>query len=179
MFEALHDRAVGRRCTETVADASSEFCRAGTTRRNDDGRGILGKGVQAGVLNGVVAAMVAPVSPLPQQANHLDRLLQHAGPHLPFRPSVSQDVLIESLARADAEEEAPRHHRRGGPGRLGNDRRMDPHRRARDDGAQAKSLGRLSDAADDRPDEGGVALAANPGMEVVGDEPEPKSCLLR
>ena len=41
------------------------------------------------------------------------------------RPALAEDVLVQVLAGADAEEEAARHHRGDGRRRLGDDRRVD------------------------------------------------------
>jgi hypothetical protein len=87
-------------------------------------------------------------------------------------------VLVQVLAGADPEEEAAGHELRARRGGVGDDRRMDPHRRAGDARAQAKALGRLRDAADLAPDEWALALRVDPGMKVVRDECELEAALL-
>ena len=59
------------------------------------------------------------------------------------RPALPEDVLVEVLAGADAEEEPAGHQGCGGRRRLGDDRRVDPDRRAGDAGAELEPLGRL------------------------------------
>ena len=87
-------------------------------------------------------------------------------------------MLVEVLAGADAEEEAARQHRGGGRGGLGDDRRVDAEYGARDAGADRDSLRRLGDAPEDAPDERALALAVDPGVEVIRDQGEVKSRLL-
>ena len=69
-----------------------------------------------------------------QLADDLDRFLEHLEPLVGPRPAVAEHMLVEILARADAEEEASiQQHlcRRGG---VGDDRGMDADQRARNSG---------------------------------------------
>src|SRR5439155_1649956 len=82
---------------------------------------------------------------LPELADHGDGFLEHVEALLRARPAVAEDVLVQVLAAADAEEETPGKQagrRRGG---VRDDRRMDPHRRAGDARADRDALGRLGD----------------------------------
>ena len=119
--------------------------RSAAARDDDVGR-LVGQRVEARVLDRVVLAAVALDAALPEEPDHRDGLLQHLEPLVPRRPAVAEDVLVQVLAGADAEEEAARHHRRRGRRRLGDDRRVDADRRAGDAGAEPQPLGRVGDA---------------------------------
>jgi hypothetical protein len=88
-------------------------------------------------------------------------------------------VLVQVLARSDAEEEAPIHEggRRGGG--LGDDRGVDADRRTRDGGAETEPRRRLRDGPGDRPHERALPLAIAPWVEVIRDEREAEARLLR
>ena len=60
-----------------------------------------------------------------------------SAPDLPLGPALAEDVLVEPLARAHAEEEPTRHQGGCRCGGLGDDRRVDPDRGARHAGADA------------------------------------------
>jgi hypothetical protein len=100
--------------------------------------------VQPRLLDGEVGAAMTLLAALPQQADHFDRFLEHLQAHGPFRPRIAVDVLVQVLAGADAEEEAPGHQRRRRRRRLRDDRRMDPPDRTRDAGAEPQPAGRLA-----------------------------------
>jgi hypothetical protein len=87
-------------------------------------------------------------------------------------------VLVQVLAGAQAQEEAPRHHGRRRRRRLRDDRRVDAHRGTGHAGAKAQALGSVGDRADHAPDERAVALAVDPGVKVVGDQREGEADLL-
>ena len=90
--------------------------------------------------------MLTPVRDLlagPQLPDHVHRLLQQLEPLPRQRPARTGDVLVEVLARADAEEEAAPHHARDRRGRLRDDRRVDPDERARDTRPHADPLSRI------------------------------------
>ena len=89
---------------------------------------LVGQRVHARVVDGVVLAAMRLLAALPQQAHHLDGFLEHLEPLVRQRPAVAEHVLVEVLAAADAEEEAARHHRGDGCGRLRDDRRVDADR---------------------------------------------------
>jgi hypothetical protein len=90
---------------------------------------------------------------LPEQPDEFDGLLQHRLP-LPHRgPAIAEDVLVEPLTRADAEEEAALEHVGCGGGRLRDQRRVDADQWARDAGADRQPARLAGDAAEHRPDE--------------------------
>ena len=124
--------------------------------------------VDARVLDRVVAPVVALVAALPQQPDHLDRLLEHLQPNVGLGPAVAEDVLVERLPAADAELEAALVQHAAGRRRLRDDRRVDADRRAGDAGRHWEA-GRLGERADDRPHERAVALRVVPRVVVVGD----------
>src|SRR3954452_6232454 len=101
---------------------------------------------------------------LPQGSDDVDRLLEHLATDRDARPAVSEDVLVEVLSRADAEEEAAGHHGRGRGGGLRDERGMDARRRTRHRGAETESIRRRRDAADHAPHERALALSVGPGM---------------
>jgi len=112
--------------------------------------------------------MMALLAALPQQADHLDSLLEHLQAHVGLGPAVAQDVLVERLAAADAEPEAPLVHDRASRGGLRDDGRVDAHGGAGDAGGD-RQLGDLSERPDDRPHERAVPLLVVPRVVVVGD----------
>ena len=87
-------------------------------------------------------------------------------------------MLVQVLARTDAEEEPTREHRRCRRGRLGDDRGMDPQDRARHPRADDEPLGGRRDAPEHAPHERALALAVDPRVEVVRDEREAEARLL-
>ena len=114
-----------------------------------------------------MASAVAPRATLPECSDHLDGLLEHLQALVDRGPAVAEDVLVEGLAAPEAEGEAALQQDRRCGGRLSDDRRMDPHGRARDGGHQADVRGRLRDGPDHRPDQRTVGLLLIPGVEVV------------
>jgi predicted kinase len=50
---------------------------------------------------------------LPERADHLHRLLEHLEAFVGLRPAVAEDVLVERLAAAQAERDAPFQQHRG------------------------------------------------------------------
>jgi hypothetical protein len=177
--EALDQVPVGRDVHERVPDAARELGGERLHRGYRDLDRLVREVEDAGVLDRVVLAAVRLVAALPEQPHHLDRLLQHLEPLVGRRPLVAQDVLVEVLARAHAEEEPARHQTRARRGRVGHDRWMDADHRARDAGPEAQPLGRLRDRADHAPHERAVALRVDPRVVVVGDEREAEPRLLR
>src|SRR5215211_1312438 len=179
LLELLDHIAVGHESEQAVAQLPGHLGRLGTGGGDDDRRGLVGEGVDASVLDRVVAAVVALQAALPQQPDHLDRLLEHLLADVGLGPAVAEDVLVQVLAAAHAEEEAAGEHGRGGRGGLGDDRRMDSDRWARDAGPDPQPLGCLGDAAQNGPDERRVALPIDPRMKVIGDPCEVEAGLLR
>ena len=106
---------------------------------------------------------------LPQAADDVHGLLQHRPALLRARPAIAQDVLVERLAAAEPEREAPFEQDRAGRGGLRDDRRVDPHGRARDGGRDLHLRGRVRERPDHRPHARAVALRVVPRVIVVGD----------
>ena len=121
-----------------------------------------GRVEQPGVLDLVVLPPVVDGLARPQLPDDLHRLLQHGQAHPRRRPAVAQDVLVEGLARPDAEEEPALEQQRRGGGGLGDDRGMDAHDGAGDADAHPQPLGGGGDPAEHRPHERAVALGASP-----------------
>ena len=88
-----------------VADPGGKLDGLGTEAGHDDRRRLGRRVEQPGVLDLVEVAPVVDGLARPQPADDLDRLLEHRQPHLGWRPAMAEDVLVERLARADAEEE--------------------------------------------------------------------------
>jgi hypothetical protein len=168
---------VGRGRAEAVADPRGELDRLRAEARDEHGRRLVGQVVDAGVLDGVVAAMMAALAALPQRAHDLDGLLEHLEAHVDLGPAVAEDVLVERLAAAHAEVEAPLE-QNGARGRgLGDDRGVDADGRAGDAGRDREPRG-LRDGADRRPHERAVALLVVPRVIVVGDPQRVEAGLL-
>src|SRR5258705_11343469 len=102
---------------------------------------------------------------LPELTNHLDRLFEAVLALDDPRPAAAEDVLVQVLATADAEGEAPGQEARGGSGSLGDDRRVDARRRTGDAGHQLDPLGPLRDGSQSTPDERALALLIDPRAE--------------
>jgi hypothetical protein len=119
-----------------------------------------------------VPAAVRLLAALPEESHHHDCFLEHLEPLVGQRPAVAEHVLIQVLARADAEKEALGHHRGDRRRGLRDDRRMYADRRAGDTCADADLLGRLRDPAEGGPHEGALALRIDPGVIVIGDHAE-------
>ena len=133
------------------------------------GGGSSGQVVDARVLDGVVAAVVAVLAALPQRAHDLDRLLEHLQAHVGLGPVVAEDVLVERLAAADAEVEAPPVQDRAGRGGLRDRPRDGCARSGRSRPSSRAGSVASGERADDRPHERAVALLVVPGVVVVGD----------
>ena len=113
-------------------------------------------------------AVVVDLLAAPQIADHLDSLLQHRQAQLDRRPAITEDVLVEGLTGTDAELEPTVEQHRAGRRRLGDDRRVDAHRRAGHGRADVQ-VGDGGDGPDHAPHERAVALLVEPRMEVVRD----------
>jgi hypothetical protein len=83
--------------TVAISYASGELYRLRAKSGDINGRGLLGQGVETGVLDGVVLAIVAPRTPFQEEAHHVYGFLKHFQPHVGRRPAVSEDVLVEIL----------------------------------------------------------------------------------
>jgi hypothetical protein len=144
---------------------------------DEDRNGRFRQVVDARVLDRVVLAAVRLLPALPQRAHHLDRLAQHLEPHVRLRPVVAEDVLVERLAAADPEVEAPAGHDGARRRRLGDDRGVDADGGTGDAGGDRQVDG-LGERADDGPHERAVALLVVPGVVVVGDPERVEARLL-
>src|SRR5215218_2147635 len=152
-----------------VPDASSDLDGLGAEGRDVNGRRLVRQGVEAGVLHGVVLAVVPLVVALPQEPDYLHRLFHHLQPHVGGRPVIAEYVLVEVLAATDAEPEAALQHRRRGRRGLGDYRGVDAYGGAGDAGAEAYTFGGGGDTPYHTPHERALALLVDPGVVVVGD----------
>ncbi len=118
------------------------------------------------------------LSCLPQHGDDLKRLNQLFLAYLDFRPALSQDVLVQVFSGAHTEEETARQQGRRGSGRLRNNRGMDAKARTSHAGTDDEFACDLRHAADHGPNKRGLALAVNPGVEMVGDQRKPEPMLL-
>ena len=102
----------------------------------------------------------------------VDRLAEHLVALADRGPALADDVLVEVLARAEAEPEAPAgqdlHRRR----LLRHHRRVVAQDRARHVGHEADALGRVGGRAEDRPRVARVPLLLEPRRVVVADHGE-------
>ena len=143
------------------------------------GIGCSGERVEPRVVEGVVPAPMGLFPALPEEADHLDRLLEHLDSLVGRGPARAGDVLVQVLACTEAEREPAGQHRADGRRGLSHDRRMRSDQRAGDAGGELESLRRLRDPAEHAPDEWALALGVDPGVEVVGDHREGEAQLLR
>ena len=123
---ALQKFPVGLHRHEAVADAGGHIRRLRPERGHEDRGRRVGHRVDAGVLHRVIAAVMGDQPTLPELADDLDGLLEHLEPSVDRGPAMAQDVLVQSLARADPEDESPVEQELRGCGGLGQDRRVDP-----------------------------------------------------
>ena len=178
LLKCLDRALLGRHAHQPVADAARQLGGLAAGGGHVDERELLGQRVDAGVVDRIEAAFVTLHAALPQLADDLHGLLQHGEADVGRRPVVTEDVLVEVLAGAHAEEEASRHHRRRRGRGLGDHRGVDAHGGTGDAGAEAQPLGGVGDAADDAPYERALALGVGPRVIVVGHEGELEACVL-
>ena len=62
-------------------------------------------GVDTGILDGVVRAVVGDDVAGPEGADHLDGFCEHHAAHGCGRPVLAEDMFVEALAGSDAEAE--------------------------------------------------------------------------
>jgi hypothetical protein len=124
-----------------------------------------------------VLAVVRHELPAPQLAQHLDRLFEHLAADVDRRPPRAGDMLIERLARADAQRELAVQQHTAGSRRLRDHRRMNAHRRARDCRRDGKRT-HLGDRTDHRPDKRALPLLVVPRVVVVRDPQRVEAILL-
>src|SRR3712207_1879552 len=106
--EEVQKLGVGDRVYVAVADPRGEAGRLGTEAGDEDRGRLVREGVDPGVLDPVVLALVVLRATLPQKAYDLYSFLEHLQAHVRGRPRVAEDVLVKVLAASDAELEAPR-----------------------------------------------------------------------
>src|SRR5205823_4078088 len=110
----------------------------------------------------------------PELADHVYGFLESFESNARRRPGIAEDVLVQILAAAHAEEKPPRHESsRRGRG-LSDDRRMDPRGRAGDARPECQRLRRVGDRADHAPNERTLWLARHPRVVVIGDQRKAK-----
>ena len=179
LLEQLEQLRLRARADQAVADPAGELGRLGRACCDHDRDRIVGQRVDARPLDGVVGAPPRRQLARPQLAHERDRLLEHVEAKVGWRPTVTQHVLVQVLAGADAQEEAAGQHRCGCGGGLRHDRGMDAHRGTGDARADLELVGDGGDATQDAPDERALPLPIDPWVEVVGDECERKARLFR
>src|SRR5207302_6613052 len=104
--EALDDLGIRLGGDEAVADATSERGATRAGRGHQQRRRRRRQRVQPRVLDGEESAVVILVAALPELSDDGDRLLEHGLADLDRRPARADDVLVQVLTGADAEEEA-------------------------------------------------------------------------
>jgi hypothetical protein len=125
-----------------------------------------------------VPAAVVLYAASPELADHANGLLEPFQPHRGRGPRIAEDVLVQILAAAHAEEEPSGHQcgRRGSG--LRDDGRMNPRGRAGDARPEPERLRHASDRADHAPNERAVSLTRYPRVVVIGDQRKAKPCFL-
>ena len=116
---------------EAAADPPREFGCLRLRRGDSDRDPLLGQREELGMVDRVVLAAVCLLAALPEQADHLDRLLEQLDPLVRRGPAVAEDVLVQVLAGPEPEREAAGQHRARGGGGMGDDGRMGSDQRAR------------------------------------------------
>ena len=102
----LDDARPWARWRTARAQLGGDAGRVRAARGHGDHRQLVGQVQDAGVVELEVAAVVRLVPALPQQVDDLERLAEDARAASARRGSPPDDVLVEPLARADAEREA-------------------------------------------------------------------------
>src|SRR6185503_20963901 len=98
----------------------------------------------------------------------LDRLEQHLRAHADLRPLAAEDVLVQRLARPEAEPEAAREHRAQRRGGVGDHRGVIAPTRIGDRGPETERRPQ-PEGAHERPGERRLALLRRPRVEVLRD----------
>jgi hypothetical protein len=112
---------------------------------------------------------------LPDEAH---RFLQHLDANAHRGPGIAQDVLVQVLTAAHAQEEAARHHVGHRRRRVGDEGGMDPERRAGHPRSDPQALRLPGDPAEDGPHEGTLPLRVGPWMVVIRDHGETETARL-
>ena len=162
LLERVDELALGRVAPVAVADPAGELGGLGPEAGDDD----RDRSRSAGRTGGrsrprSTSPRWSTVSPVHSWRMTVDGLLEHLPADLRARPAVPEDVLVQRLAGADAEEEPAVEQQRRGRGGLREDRGVDAHDRARHADADLDALGRRRDRAEHRPHERAVALGAS------------------
>src|SRR5262249_17242061 len=100
LVERLDQRSVGTGPDQAVGHSSRQVRRARSTGGAQERRQFVGETVQAGVLDGEVAAMVALVAAGPQESNDVDGLGESLLADLGLGPALPENVLVQVLTRA-------------------------------------------------------------------------------
>src|SRR5579859_872148 len=172
-FELIVRRGGSNQAINQSPGSLSSF-RAGS--RNIDGTGVFRAGIQARTLHLDVLTSVARLFAGKELFDDLDGLHHAFKAHRRVGPFSAHDMLVEGLARADAQPEATGIHssqRRGG---LRDDGRVIAIRGAGDARAEAHTLRREAERAHPGPYLRALPLLRYPGMKVVGSHyaPEPR-----
>ena len=136
-LEQLVDLGLGLGGEQPVAELGGQRGRRLPAARDRDQGQRLRQVEDAGVLQLQVAAVVGLVAALPEQPDDLQRLAEHRVADLDRGEAGADDVLVEPLARPDAQHEAAVAEQGRGRGRLGDDRRVVAHGGAGHPGGQA------------------------------------------
>ena len=171
-LELLDDLLLRGHVDKRVADPASELSRLWLHGGDSNLDRLVWQVEDAQVLDGVMRASMGLIAALPEEPDHLDRFLEHREPLVGCRPLRPEHVFVQVLTGTDAEEKASWHQARDRRGRVGDDSRMDADHRARHTGTDPELSRRLSDAAEDRPDESAMPLGVHPRMDVVRDQAE-------
>src|SRR5215212_2664784 len=131
----------------------------------DRGRRIR-HGVQLRALHRYVLPAVLDDLPREEPADDLDGLHKYAQTGRRLRPVIPHDVLVQRLARAEPQPEAPRVHRLQRRRTLRDDGRMVAEAGWGNARAEAEVRGRTQ-RAHPRPDEGALTLIRGPRMKMV------------
>ena len=131
-----------------------------------------GRVEETGVVDLVVGATVLDGLAGEERPEDLDRFFQHLPANRGRWPTRADDVLVQRLPRAEAEEEPAVEEQRGGGGGLGDDGGMHANDRARHAHADLDPIGAGGDGSEHAPHEGAVTLRAHPRVVVVGDRRE-------
>src|SRR6266446_3526642 len=114
------------------------------------------------MIDGVVAPASRVLASVPEYADHVDRFLEHGEALGRARPAAAGDVLVQILAAADAEEEAPGHQHGCRRRRLRDDRGVHPYRRRGHARPDLELVRRDGDRAEHAPHERALTLLPGP-----------------
>src|SRR3954451_11701701 len=93
-LEAFDDRRIRGEVDQAVADAPRELGGGRTCRGDDDRRRLVRSGVETGVLDREVPAVMVDVLARPQRPDDVDGLLEHFRANIVRWPARAHDVLV-------------------------------------------------------------------------------------